>query len=157
MKKKIILGVFAIIVLVIVVKIIYAAVSGNGKPTYQFGVVTRGNLENTISSSGTLSPVTSVQVGTQVSGTIAKIYVDFNDRVKKGQLLAVLDTVLLKAAVMDAQAGVEKAEAQLEQAQADYNRNKPLYDQKLISEAELLPYQINLKTQKANLISAQAS
>ncbi|MFN2128022.1 MAG: efflux RND transporter periplasmic adaptor subunit, partial [Anaerolineales bacterium] len=69
----------------------------------------------------------------------------------------VLDTVLLKSAVMDAQAGVEKAEAQLEQAQADYNRNKPLYDQKLISEAEFLPYQINLKTQKANLISAQAA
>jgi HlyD family secretion protein len=157
MKKKIILGVFAIIVLVIVVKIIYAAVSGNGKPTYQFGEVTRGNLENTISSSGTLSPVTSVQVGTQVSGTIAKIYVDFNDRVKKGQLLAVLDTVLLKAAVLDAQAGVEKAEAQLEQAQSDYNRNKPLFDQQLISEAEFLPYKINLKTQKANLISAQAA
>jgi HlyD family secretion protein len=157
MKKKIILSVFTLIVLVIIVKLIYGAVSGNGKTVYQFGDVTIGNMENTISSSGTLSPVTAVQVGTQVSGTIARIYVDFNDHVRKGQLLAVLDTVLLKAAVMDAQAGVEKAEAQLEQAQADYNRNKPLYDQKLISEAEFLPYQINLKTQKANLISAQAS
>ncbi len=157
MKKKIILGVFTLFVLVIIIKIIYGAVTGNGKTTYQFGEVTKGNLENTISSSGTLSPVTTVQVGTQVSGTIARIYVDFNDRVKKGQLLAVLDTVLLKAAVLDAQAGVTKAEAQLEQAQSDYNRNKPLFDQELISEAEFLPYKINLKTQKANLISAQAS
>ncbi len=157
MKKKIILSILSIIVLLVIVKVIYSAIAGTGNANYQFAEVTVGNLENTISSSGTLSPVTTVEVGTQVSGTIAQIYTDFNDHVKKGQLLAVLDTVLLKASVLDARASVEKAEALLEQAQADFDRNRPLFDQEMISEAEFLPYKINLKTQTANLKSAQAS
>lgn len=136
---------------------VYNAFSGNGETQYQFAEVTRGNMENTISSSGVLSPVTTVEVGTQVSGTIARLYADFNDHVKKGQLLAVLDTVLLKAAVLDAQASMEKAEAQLQQARMDYDRNKQLFDKQMISDADLLPFNTNLKTQQANLKSARAS
>jgi len=65
--------------------------------------------------------------------------------------------VLLKTALMDAQANLEKAKAMLEQATADYNRNLPLFEKGLISEAEFLPIKIQLKTQRANLTSAQAA
>lgn len=157
MKKKIFYWSILIIILLVVAPLVYNALSDNNDTKYQFADITRGNMENTISSSGVLSPVTTVEVGTQVSGTIARLYADFNDHVKKGQLLAVLDTVLLKAAVLDAQANMQKTEAQLEQARMDYNRNKELYDKQLISDAELLPFSTNLKTQQANLKSAQAS
>lgn len=157
MKKKIFLGAGSVIILLIIAKLIYGAIAGSGDPSYRTSQITRGRLESTISSSGTLSPVTTVEVGTQVSGTIAHIYADFNDQVKQGQLLAVLDTVLLKAQVLDAQANVEKTEAQLEEAQNDYNRNKPLFDKGMISEAEFIPYKTALKTQNANIKSARAS
>jgi HlyD family secretion protein len=157
MKKKVLISIIAVAILLILVRVIYSKFAGNGDIQYQFGETTRGSLETTISSSGILSPVTTVEVGTQVSGTIASLFVDFNDQVKKGQLLAVLDTVLLKASVLDAQATVEKAEAQLEEAQADYERNKPLYEKEMLSEAEFLPYSINLKTQKANQKIVHAS
>jgi len=157
MKKKIAIVVAAVVVLFIVARVIYGMIAGDGKTVYQFGEITKGDLESTISSNGTLSPVTTVEVGTQVSGTIARIYVDFNDYVKKGELLAVLDTVLLKAAVLDAEANLDKSEALLGEAQVNFERNKPLFEQNLISEAEFVPYQTNLKTQKANLMAANAS
>ena len=111
---------------------------------YKISELTRGDIESTISSTGTLSPITTVQVGTQVSGTIAEVFVDYNYKVKKGQMLAVLDTVLLKISVLDAQAGVDRADAQLEQAQADFDRNQALFDQKLISDSDFLPYRVAL-------------
>ncbi len=124
---------------------------------YEFSTVTRGNIENTVSSTGTLAPVTSVEVGTQVSGTIDSVYVDYNDEVREGQILAVLDTTLLKAAVLDAEATIQRTEAALEQAQAEYDRNKVLFDRELISEMDFLPYSVGLKTQNANMTSAQAA
>ena len=157
MKKKALITIIIVVVLLTLAGVIYSIISGDKEAHYQFGEVTRGTLESTISSSGTLTPVTTLEVGTQVSGTIAHIYVDFNDKVEKGQLLAVLDTVTLKASVLDAQASMERAEAQLEEAQAEYDRNLPLFEKELLSEAEFLPYRFNLKTQKANFKSAQAS
>jgi len=124
---------------------------------YKTSELTTGDIESTISSSGTLSPITTVEVGTQVSGTIAEVFVDFNYKVKKGQLLAVLDTVLLRVSILDARAGVDRADAQMEQAQAEFDRNQTLFDQKLISDSEFLPYRVALKTQKANLTSAEAA
>lgn len=156
--KKIWYSLGIIVLAVVTGLIIFNAVSSkrtNGK--FTFDKITRGDLINTVSSTGTINAVSTVEVGTQVSGIIDKLYVDFNDQVRKGQLLAVLDTVLLKTALMDAQANLEKAKAMLEQAQADYNRNLPLFEKGLISEAEFLPIKIQLKTQRANLTSAQAA
>jgi HlyD family secretion protein len=157
MKKKIIFSFILLIVTLGIGGTILSSMNGNGESRYQFAEIVRGDLESTISSSGTLSPVTTVEVGTQVSGTIARIFVDFNDPVKKGQLLTVLDTVLLKASLLDAQATLEKARAQLEEALAGYERNKSLFEKELISEAEFLPFQINLKMQRASLKSATAA
>jgi len=155
--KKIIITAIILVVIALVAGYFIFDFSGDGKVQYRTAEITRGNIESTIASTGTLSPVTTVEVGTQVSGTIAEVYVDYNDVVKKGQLLAVVDTVMLKAAVLDAQAGLEKAEAQLELAQSDYNRNKTLFDNKLISESDFLTYSVNLKSQKAALQSAKAT
>lgn len=124
---------------------------------YQFSEVVRTDITNKVSCSGTLEAVGTVDVGTQVSGVIDHIYVDFNDKVRKNQILVVLDTVLLKAQVIEAQANYQKTEAQLQEAKADNDRNKALFDKGLISEAEFLPFNINLKIQQASVTSAKAA
>ena len=136
---------------------LFPSLSKTKAQQYQFSKVSKGNIETTISSTGTLSPLTTVQVGTQVSGNIARIYADFNQQVKKGQLLAVLDTTFLKASVEDAEANLEQAQAKLEEAQNTYRQNKQLFDQKLISESDFLAAKIGLKTQEAALKSAHSA
>ncbi len=118
--------------------------------------VTRGDLVNTVSCSGTLNPVGKVEVGTQISGTIASLLVDYNDEVAAGDLLAVLDTVSLKAAVLEAEASVQRESALLDQARTDRDRNRPLFEQGLLGEAEFLPLEYGVRTQEAALKSARA-
>jgi len=157
MKKKFIIIGFIALVSVLVFLILIPGLKGINDENYQFAEVIKGNIENTISSSGTLSPVTTVDVGTQISGTIARVYVDYNARVRKGELLAVLDTVLLKAAVLEAEANVEKFSALLNEAKTEEQRNRPLFEKSLISETEYLLLQTNVKKQQADLKSARAS
>jgi len=83
------------------------------KPTYLYGTVDRGDVITQVACTGTLAAVTTVQVGTQVSGTVAELYVDFNSEVKKGQLLAKLDPELFQTQVQQAEANVRTAEASL--------------------------------------------
>lgn len=157
MKKKIIVGSVAVLVVILSTFAFKSLGRDDKKNQYQFAQITRGDLENTVSSTGTINALGTVEIGTQVSGTISRIYADFNDRVSKGQLLAVLDTLVLKTTILDAEANLEKAEAQLQAAQADYDRNKALFEKGYMSDAEFLPFQINLKTQKAAVKSANAS
>jgi HlyD family secretion protein len=124
---------------------------------YQLAQVTRGDLESTVSATGTLSAVGTVEVGTQVSGTIEAVFVDFNDTVRKGQILAVLDTTLLQASVMDADAALMSAEAQYEQATEEYGRGQRLFDGGLLSEQEFLPLKVAVRTREAGLKSAKAA
>jgi len=70
--------------------------------SYKFATIERGNLQSTVSATGTLSAVTTVSVGTQVSGQVSQLFADFNDEVKKGQLLARIDPTLAQGAVTDA-------------------------------------------------------
>lgn len=156
MKKRIsILGAIAAAIVIGGYFFIYGF-PGPAAEEYEFTKITRGDIEITVSSSGTLSPVTTVEVGTQVSGTIDSVFVDFNDIVREGQVLAVLDTALLKAMVLDAEATLERGEAQLEKAQAEHDRNQTLFNRGLISEADFLPYRVEVKTQKATIKSATA-
>ena len=124
---------------------------------YDFVEIERGDLESLVSATGTLAALESVEVGTQVSGTIARVLVDYNDRVKKGQLLAVIDPDLLDAAVRDAQAGLSRARAQLEQAEAESAQNEPLFAQGLISKHDILPVRTAVTTAKAAVVSAEAT
>ena len=119
--------------------------------------IKRGKMENTVSCTGTLAAVGTVEVGTQVSGTIKKVLVDYNDRVKKGQILAELDLDLFKATVDTAKASVISAQALYKQAAAEYERNKPLYEQGHLSSQEILAYETEKETARAKLLSAKAS
>ena len=87
---------------------------------YNLQAVEKGNLSLTVSATGTINPVTLVNVGTQVSGTVKKLYVDFNSRVEKGQILLELDDALLAAQLKQDLANVENSRAQLELAIANY-------------------------------------
>jgi HlyD family secretion protein len=124
-------------------------------PAYRFATITRGNLEATVSATGALSAVKTVQVGTQVSGQVSAIYADFNQKVKKGQLLARIDPTLQQQAVQDAQAGVERAQSQLTLSQQQYDREKTLFDAKVITADEFGTAQSTYEVNKANLKSAQ--
>jgi HlyD family secretion protein len=147
----------AVVVIALITTVILLKRHANAGSRFQFAQVARGDLENTVSSTGTIEAVTTIEVGTQVSGIISKIYVDFNDRVRKGQILAVLDTIPLKMQVLNSEAQVEQDRAQLEQAQSDFKRNQPLFEKGLISEEEFLPFKVKLQMQQAALKSSQAA
>ena len=126
-------------------------------PTYSTGEITQGDIEYTISSTGTLSAVETVNVGAQVSGILKSVNVDYNDTVIKDQVLAVLDTALLEVSVQDADANVKKALAQVNQAQAELRRNTELFNKGFLSESEYLVLQTNVEVAKAGLEGARAA
>ena len=124
---------------------------------YRFTTVEKGDLESIVSSTGTLSAVTTVQVGSQVSGTISKLFVDFNSKVKKGQLIALIDTTILLANYKDAQISLQKAKAQLEQTTNDFNRMKTLYEKNLAAQSDYDLSKYNYSVAVANEKSAELS
>ena len=124
-------------------------------PSYRLGKVERASVKSTVSATGTLGAVRTVQVGTQVSGQIAALYVDFNSHVKKGQLIARIDPILQEAAVQDAEAGLAKANAVATQTQLDYERSKKLHDQQIATDAEYNVAQSSYAQAKASLTSAR--
>lgn len=130
-----------------------ASAPGN---SYQTAIVSRGSLERTVSSSGTLAAVETVVVGTEVSGTVQEVLVDFNDQVTKGQVLTTLKPDLFAAAVADAQGSVDQATANLELAQQELERNQPLFEKGYLSAQEFSPYRSNRNKAAAALASAQA-
>ena len=133
----------------------YKRANGSEAPVYRTATIQRGSVKPTVSATGTLSAVKTIQVGTQVSGQVAAIYVDFNDHVRKGQLLASIDPALQNQAVEEAQAQLERALATMEQAQGDYARNKQLFDWKIITASEFSAVQSNFSVQKATVKSAR--
>lgn len=126
-----------------------------GAPAYRFGQVQRGDIRSTVSATGSLEAVTTVQIGTQVSGQVSAIYVDFNDRVRRGQLLARIDPTLQQAAVRDAEAGVDAAQSQLELARREDVRNQQLFKERVITAPEYEQTASAYRVAQANLRSAQ--
>jgi len=124
---------------------------------YRFVTLEQGNLEAVVASTGTLDAVTTVQVGTQVSGIISSIYVDFNDRVRVGQIIARIDTTLLWSTVRDAESNLERNQAQLKQAQRELERLQPLYDQQFVTEVDFVRAQYDLDIAQAATKSAEIS
>ena len=106
-------------------------------PAFRFATVERGDLQARVSATGTLNAVTTVSVGTQVSGQVSVLLVDFNDHVKKGQLLARIDPTIAQQGVADAQANLEKLQAQANQASRDQDRNRELSADGLIAPSAL--------------------
>ncbi len=117
----------------------YFILSGSASkdPKYRTDKVTRGSVAVQVRATGTINPVQTVQVGSQVSGTIAKIFVDFNSEVKKGQLIAVIDSTLLYASVAEAKANVQKNQAEMNQADRNLTRIRELFKKSLVAQADL--------------------
>jgi HlyD family secretion protein len=130
---------------------------------YRTQPVTRGAITSTVNATGRVNAVEMVDVGTQVSGTIKEIYVDFNSPVKKGQLLALLDPDVLQSKVEETKAGLAvarasaaKAQAEVARAQRDNARNKELWERKLIARVEMENTDTQLYVARAALAEANS-
>jgi HlyD family secretion protein len=119
--------------------------------------VQKGPLQQRISATGTLSALVQVTVGSQVSGTIAALFVDYNTEVRKGQAIAQIDPTLLQATLSDAQAGLDRATTNLDDASRQLARTKRLAQEKLVSEQDLDARQVAFQTATANLQTARAA
>jgi len=164
MKKKTLFIILAIVVIVgLVLGFTLLKKGSNNKPKYRTDKVTRGDIEAVVTATGTLNPVVLVEVGSQVSGKIEKIYVDFNSKVKKGDILAELDQSQLRAKIeqnqanyQNAQASLERAKISLEIAQKKYERALSLFEKNLISFEEKEQAEANYLQAKSDLIAQQA-
>lgn len=99
--------------------------------------ITRGEMRQVVTATGEIQPLNTVSVGSQVSGTIEKLYVDFNSKVKKGDVLLEIEPSVLQASVDEAKASLVSAESQRNYAKSEYQRNKTLYNEGFISRAEM--------------------
>lgn len=153
--RKSLIAAALIVILAIAGVLVYRVAFAKETESYKFATVTRGDLKSTVSATGTLGAVKTVSVGTQVSGRIEQLLVDFNDEVRKGQLLARVDPTLAQQSVTDAQANVERAQAQLLQAQRDYARNRELGASGLIAKSEIESTQSSFAVAQATVKSAR--
>ncbi len=136
---------------------------GNGASAadYMTAKIERGNLRNTVTATGTLQAVTTVQVGSQASGTISALYADFNSHVKKGQVIAQLDPAVAQAQVEQARANLAQAEASLQQSRTGVTHSRAAVSQSRAgvsdAQAKALAARSTTQNQQAGVISAQAN
>lgn len=159
MKKKtikwiVILGIIAVVLAVFF--IVRGKKSGNKELVIRTHVVTNYTVENTVTATGTIEPVETVEVGTQVSGKVVTIYVDFNSEVKKGDLLAELDKLTLNESLSRAQANLTSAESQLKYAKLSFERTQQLYDAKAATLADYEAAQNTYTQAQMSMKNAQA-
>lgn len=149
--------VLVVLALVVLVAAGFVACRDKGDATsYRTENVDHGDIAQTVSANGTLNPVTLVSVGTQVSGTITDLYVDFNDRVEAGQILMRLDDALLRAALQQSEANYASAQSALRLAQSDVERIAPLAKDGFVSQQELDRSQQALKDAQAKVAQTNA-
>lgn len=150
-----------IIILVLIVVAASAYVlrkkSGNSVVAYEYAEITQGDLENLVSSTGTLNTVGSVEVGTQLSGVVDQVLADYNDNVKKGDILAVLDTLELSISYRTSKSDLKRANAQYELALQKHEDNSKLYEKEFISDLDFQTSLTDLKVSQASVVSAESS
>lgn len=122
-----------------------------GAANYQTATITRGPITQAVTATGTLNPVVNVQVGSQVSGNIAKLLVDFNSQVKAGQVVAQIDPALFQATVTQAEGDLANAQAALELAKVNAKRTQDLFAKKTSSEADVDQAMATLHQAEANV------
>jgi HlyD family secretion protein len=163
MKKRLLLIIIAIAAVTVSVAAYYRNGASEGQPRFMTSAATRGDVVATVEATGTLEAVTTVQVGTQVSGTIKTLYADYNSRVRQGQVVAELEPSLFQTQVDQAQATVERLQADverarvaLEDAQVKLRRANELWDKQLIARSDLDTAQTTASQAAASLTSAKA-
>jgi len=155
--KRLIIG-LSLVGVAAAVTVGFLARGGSAKATgYRVVAVERGDIVSTVNATGTLNAVSTVQVGTQVSGQIAQLYADFNDRVHRGQLIARLDSTLLVLAVQQARAEVERSQADLQQKQFLLDQATRLRESASVTETDFRTAQYNAVAAQSALSSAQVS
>lgn len=150
-------GIIIFIILIMVGTGLYFILKDNNSQSQKFKTTTiiKQNIEKIISCSGTIEPESKVEVGTQVSGIIDTIFVDYNDRVEQGDMLAVLDTVELTLNVKEAKANLIQAKANFEKSSYDYQRKQKLYRKDLISKLEYIESKSSQRVDSSNYLSAK--
>ncbi len=133
--KKLWMGIGAVVIIALIVWLLSGG-KKEQKTEFETAKVERQNIHTSITATGTIEPVTSVTVGTQVSGIVSKLYVDYNSVVKKGQIIAELDKTNLISELNTAKANLSSAQSTLNYEQANYSRYKTLYDKGLVSADE---------------------
>ena len=134
MKKKIIIG--SVIVIIVIIAAVMLTGGKKRITSYQEATVEQSSISNTVTATGTVEPITKIEVGTQVSGKIAKIYVDYNSIVKKGELIAELDQTTLETELQSSSAQMNSAKTEMEYQKTNYDRINGLYKKDLISKSE---------------------
>lgn len=135
MKKKLIIGIIVILIAGGGIWL-FTGKSPKSKISLDTAQAGRSAISNSVTATGTVEPVTEVEVGTQVSGIIDKLYADYNDVVKAGQVIALMDKVTLEAELASSEAQLESSRVEYEYRQKNYVRNKVLFEKKLISDSE---------------------
>ncbi|MDO7173527.1 efflux RND transporter periplasmic adaptor subunit [Mariniflexile sp. AS56] len=149
-KKKIIIGSIVLIALAIAA---FVLMKDNDAIVIEAQTITakKANVTTMVTATGTMEPITQVEVGTQVSGVVEKIYVDYNSVVTEGQLIAELDKTNLNAAKTQAQAVYDNAVSQRNYTQTIYDRQKTLYDSQVISKSDFDDAAFNYQTAKGTV------
>jgi HlyD family secretion protein len=148
--KRFVPWIALIIALLIVASVVRQCRNG-GAANYQTATVTRGAITQAVTATGTLNPVVNVQVGSQVSGNIQKLFADFNSQVKSGQVVAQIDPALFQAAVTQAEGDLASAQAALELAKLNATRTQDLFARKTSSQADLDQAVANLHQAEASV------
>jgi HlyD family secretion protein len=153
----------ALLILAVGAALYYRAGNGDESAGFRTGKVLRGDIRQTVTATGTVNAVTTVQVGTQVSGTIQRIYVDYNSPVKKGEIIAEIDPAVLEAQVeqaranvLSAKAGLAKSQAALTDAKRTLDRYRELVSRDLIARSDLDTAETNHESARAQVIAAQS-
>jgi HlyD family secretion protein len=159
MKRRVLIIIAVIVVVIALAAILKIGPFKQTDAAYRFETVKveKGKITNTVTATGTIEAITSVNVGTQVSGIIQKVYVDFNDNVKQGQLLAKLDETSLRAQLEQSQSTVDQAQAELTYQESTYTRLKALYEKKLIAQTDYDQALYNYQRSKAALANARSA
>jgi len=155
MKKKILI-VLSAVALVAAMSIALALKSrttatAKENGSYELSTISRGDIESIVSSSGTLEAVSTVSILSEMSGRVEKVYADYNDTVKKGQVLVALNTDMLRLEEKEYRASVRKAQANYDLQLLDYENNKKLLGKELISEYDYKSSQSSLEVCAAEL------
>lgn len=157
MKKKTVITITVLILVVVAFLALKPLTKKEAAVTFETVKVEKGTITNTVTATGTIEAITTVKVGTQVSGILKGVYVDFNDVVKKGQLLAQLDETSLKAQFEQSQAQLDQAQAQLTFNESTYKRMKALYEKNLISQSDYDQALYNYENSKSAVINSRSN
>ena len=152
-------GWIAIAVIVVIILGVWKCSGGKKeeKVTFETAKVEKGNIQTSITATGTIEPVTSVTVGTQVSGIVSRLYVDYNSVVKRGQVIAELDRTNLISELNAQKASLASAQSSLNYQESNFKRYQTLYDKGLVSADEFESARLQYQQAKEQVAQSRES